>query len=97
MGNDEEEGRERDVRDRIVSLMRATEQARKKPVTDEELRTLKTAAKRLDQMLRAAADADLQILRIAAARLDQLLVHIGAGKDVTTDLKRRPDRQDGRE
>jgi hypothetical protein len=97
MGNDEKEGRERDVRDRIVSLMRASEQARKKPVTDEELQTLKTAAMRLDQMLRAAADADLQTLRVAAARLDGLLRHIGAGKDVTADLKRRPDWQDGHE
>ena len=89
MGDQDKEGREREVRDRIVNLLQATEQARKKQITDEELHQLKTAACRLDQMLRAAADADLEALRTAAARLDQLLAHIGAGKDVTTDLKRR--------
>ena len=79
MGDQDKEGREREVRDRIVNLLQATEQARKKQITDEELHQLKTAACRLDQMLRAAADADLEALRTAAARLDQLLAHIGAG------------------
>lgn len=86
---DKKEDRDREVRDRIVSLIQTSDQARKKPITGEELETLMTAASRLDQMLRAAADADLQALRIAATRLDRLLVDIGAGKDVTTDLKRR--------
>jgi hypothetical protein len=89
MANEDNESREREVRDRIVSLMQATEQARKQQITGEELQTLKTAASRLDQMLRTAADADVHALRIAAARLEQLLVDIGAGKDVATDLKWR--------
>ncbi len=90
--SDEDESREREVRDRIVSLMQASEPAPTKQITGEELEKLKTAAKRLDQILKDAADADLQALRIAAARLDQLLKDIGAGKDVTTDLKGRRDK-----
>jgi hypothetical protein len=93
MGHEDQDDRDREVLRRIVSLMQATEQASKKKLSDEELQTLKTAAGRLDQMLKAAADADLQALRIAAARLDQLLLGIGAGKDVTPELKRRRDQR----
>lgn len=98
MNNENEKGREHDLRQRIVSLIRANEQALKKPITDEEVQRLKAAAARLDQMLKAAADADGQVLRSAAARLDQLLEDIGTGKDVTDDLKRRRNwqkREDG--
>lgn len=91
MNNDDNQGRERDVRERIVSLMQATEQARKQQITGEELQKLRAAASRLDEMLKAAEDADLQALRGAAARLDQLLADIGKGKDVTGDFKRQPD------
>jgi hypothetical protein len=87
MGNEDKESREREVRGRILSVIEATEQAPKKQITGEELRTLKTAANRLDQMLRTAADADVQALRNAAARLDQLLVDISAGKNVKSDVK----------
>jgi hypothetical protein len=80
---------ENHLRQRIVSLIRANEQALKKPITDEEVQKLKAAAARLDQMLKAAVDADGQELRSAATRLDQLLEDIATGKDVTYDLKRR--------
>ena len=91
MTNGDNQGREQDVRDRIASLIRATEQVSKKQVTDEELQKLKTAASRLEEMLRAAADADRQALKSAAARLDKMLAEIGTGKDVAGDLKRRRD------
>jgi hypothetical protein len=51
MNNENEKGREHDLRQRIVSLIRANEQALKKPITDEEVQTLKAAAARLDQLL----------------------------------------------
>jgi hypothetical protein len=89
MNNENEKGREHDLRQRIVSLIRANGQALKKPITDEEVQKLKAAAARLDQMLKAAVDADGQVLRSAAARLDQLLEDIAIGKDFTHDLKRR--------
>lgn len=92
MSNEEHEDREEDARERIASLIQATERSRA-TVTEEELQTLKAAASRLDQMLKDAADADAQVLKSAAARLDQLLANIGTGKDVRADLKRRPDGQ----
>ena len=96
MNNENEKGREDDLRQRVVSLIRANEQAWKKPITDEEAQKLKAAAGRLDQMLKAAAEADGQVLRSAAARLDQLLENIATGKDVAYGLKRRRNWQ-GRE
>jgi len=93
MNNDDNHGRERDIQERIVSLMQAAGQIPKKQITGEELQKLKTAASRLDQMLMSTADADLQALRSGAARLDQLLADIGTGKDPTSDLKRRRDWQ----
>ena len=98
MNNENEKDREHGLQQRIVSLIRANEQALKKPITDEEVQRLKAAAARLDQMLKAAVDADRQVLRSAAARLDQLLEDIGTGKDVTDELKRRRNwqkREDG--
>jgi len=80
---------ERDVRERIASLIRSTERAPATPVSGAELRKLKAAVTRLEEMLKAAVDADLQALKSAAARLDQMLANIGKGKDVTGDLKRR--------
>jgi hypothetical protein len=84
-----ENSRECDVGKRITSLIRSIGQGPNKRFTGEELQTLKTAARRLDQMLKAAADADRQALRKAAARLDQLLVNLRTGKDVGNDFKRR--------
>jgi len=98
MNNENEEVREHNLRQRIVSLIRANGQALKKPITDEEVQKLKAAAARLDQMLKAAADEDMQVLRSAAARLDQMLEDIAAGKDLAYDLKRRRNwqkREDG--
>lgn len=89
MNNDDNHDRERDIRERIASQIRATESAHTARATNEELQTLKAAASRLDQLLKAGVDADAQALKNAAARLDQILASIGTGKDVTGDLKRR--------
>jgi hypothetical protein len=89
VNNENEQGRERDLRERIVTLIRANQQARQKPLTNEELLQLNAAATRLDKMLKAAADEDRQVLKSAAVRLDQLLKDIAAGKDVANHLKRR--------
>jgi len=89
MSHEDNQDREQDVRERIVSLIQATGQARKERLREEELKELKTAASRLDQMLQAAADEDRQTLQSAAARLDQLLADLGSGKDVTHNLKRK--------
>lgn len=83
-----EENEDREVRERIASLIQATECSRA-PVTKAELQKLQAAASRLDQMLKAGADADAQLLKSAAARLDELLAKLGSGKDVKADLKRR--------
>lgn len=81
--------REGDVGKRISSLIQSIGQGPKKQITRAELQTLKTAAGRLTQMLKAAADADRQALRMAAERLDHLLANIRTGKNVGNDLKRR--------
>jgi hypothetical protein len=85
---DNEDSRDCDVGKRISSLIRCIGQGPKKQITAAELQTLKTAAGRLAEMLKAAADADRQALRNAAERLDQLLANIRTGKGVN-DLKRR--------
>jgi hypothetical protein len=84
-----EDNRESDVGKRISTLIRSIGQGPKKHITGAELQTLKNAAGRLTQMLKAAADADRQTLRNAAARLDQLLINMRTGKDVGNGLKRR--------
>ena len=83
------QGPDRDVRERIVKLMQSIGKGPKKQIPAEEMQKLKSAASRLDQMLKAAASADQQALKSAAAKLDQLLSDIRAGKDVTSNLKRR--------
>lgn len=84
---------DRELRERIAGQIRATEHAHAAPITDEELQALKAAASRLDQLLKSGADADAQTLKNAAARLDQILASIGAGRDVTDELKRRREGQ----
>lgn len=84
---------DRELRERIANQVRATESARTAAATEQELAALKAAASRLDQLLKTGADADAQALRNAAARLDQILAGIGAGKDVTGEIKKR---QEGR-
>ena len=89
MSNQENDARDRYLRERIVSLMRANTQALRKPIPGIEVQQLKTAANRLAQMLKAAEDANRRNLETAATRLNQMLIDIRNGKDVTTNLKRR--------
>jgi hypothetical protein len=89
MNSEDNQGPDRVVRDRIASLMQAIGKGPKKQTPAEELQKLKSAAGRLDLMLKAGANADQQALQGAAARLDRLLSDIRAGKDVTSKLKRR--------
>lgn len=91
MNNENNQGR--DVREKIVSLMQSIGQAPGKQIAGEELEKLKTAANRLDQMLKAAAESENEALKIAAVRLDQLLSDIRSGKDISTHLRRRPTAQ----
>ena len=88
MNSDENQAPDDALRQRIASLIRSNEQARKKPISEEELQKLKAAASRLDQKLQDASDADHQSLKGAAERLAQLLADIRDGKDVTRILKR---------
>ena len=88
MNSRDNQGPDRDVRERIVNLMQSIGKGPKKQIPAEELQNLKSAAIRLDLMLKAA-NSDQQALKSAAARLDQLLSDIRAGKDVTSNLKRR--------
>ena len=89
MSDEDNQARERDMREKVASQLRSIGQAPSKPLPREELQKLKTAASRLDQMLKASADADREALRGAAGRLDNLLRDLRRGKDVTPRLKRR--------
>ena len=89
MNNEDNQDRERYLREHIANVVRSIEQTPQKEMADEERQKLKDAVGRLDQMLKAAADGERQSLRDAAARLDQLLVDIRKGKDVTNILKLR--------
>jgi len=93
MNDEDSQGRERDLGERIASLMQSIGQGSEKPISGDELEKLKAAASRLDRMLKDAADADRQALKDAAGRLDQLLANIRKGKDVASQLKRK-DRQE---
>jgi hypothetical protein len=88
MNQEDNQAREHEVRERIARQMRSIGQAPRKPLPDEELQRLKTAASRLDQMLKASDDADHEALRSAAGRLDNLLRDLRDGKDVPSRLKR---------
>ena len=94
MNSRDDQGPERDVRERIVNRLQSIGKGPRKQIPAEELQKLKSAASRLDQMLKAVASADQQAfdqqqLKSAAARLDQLLSDIRAGKDVSSKLKRK--------
>jgi hypothetical protein len=91
MINDDNHSREGKIRERIVSVIRASEQVPGKQIAAEELQKLKTAASRLDQMLKATAEAEVQVLRSASARLDQILENLRCGKDVVSARKRDGD------
>jgi hypothetical protein len=89
MNDEGNQGRERDVGKRIASLIQSISHEPDKRIAAEEMQKLRTAAGRLDQMLKAVAAADQQALRNASVRLDQLLADIRKGKDITNILKRR--------
>ena len=89
MNSGDNQGPDRDVREKIVNRMQSIGKGPQKQIPAEELQKLKSAASRLEQMLKAGANVDQQVLKSAAARLDQLLSDIRAGKDVTSNLKRR--------
>jgi hypothetical protein len=99
MGNDDNQDRDRAVRDRIAHFFQADEEAQRKRATEEELQRLHSAVGRLDQLLTEAAadertqrnratEEEVQELRDAATRLDQLLADI-AGKEGAPGLKVR--------
>ena len=96
MSDNDQQDRERNLRERSLRVMRANNHPPRQ-VTAEEKQELKAAANRLDQILRAASEADEQNMRNAAARLDQLLKDLRQGKDVVTQLKRRRNGQNTRE
>ncbi len=89
MSTDDSQGRERDVREKIIGLMQSIGQAPRKQVPGEELQKLKTAASRLDEMLKASEDANRKALTNAATRLDQLLSDIRKGKDIAESMQQR--------
>ncbi|HTS37688.1 MAG TPA: hypothetical protein VMH04_18580 [Candidatus Solibacter sp.] len=90
MNDENNEGPNPDLRERIARQIRAM-QARRSPMEEEERQKLKSAARRLDQLLEAAANAEAQSLKNAAARLDQFLTDIRKGKDIVGGVKRRKD------
>ena len=103
MGNGDNQNRERNVRERILTFVQADEQARRTRLTEEEAQTLSAAAGRLDQLLKRVAeeeqarskqlkDEDLQALRAAAGRLDRLLTR-ATEKEAVTELKQQPRRK----
>ena len=96
MTDDDNQLPERQLRERIARLMRSVG-APGKQVSEAERQKLKSAAGRLDQLLKSAVTADQQVLKTAAGRLDQLLSDIRTGKDVTQTLKRKGDQQAGDE
>ena len=89
MNDDDNQAREHEVREKIARQMRSIGRAPKKQLPGEELQKLRTAASRLDRMLKASADEDREALRSAVTRLDKLLRDLRHGDDVTTRLKRR--------
>lgn len=96
MTDDDNQLTERELRERIARLMRSVG-APGKQVSKEERQKLKSAAGRLDQLLKSAVTADQQLLKNAAGRLDQLLSDIRTGKDVTQTLKRKRSQRAGEE
>jgi predicted house-cleaning noncanonical NTP pyrophosphatase (MazG superfamily) len=89
MSSDDHQDDARTVGDRIAEVIRANERAPKKTLTDNELRKLKAAAGRLEQLLSDASNAETEELKTAVSKLDQLLRNINAGKDVAPALRLR--------
>ena len=89
MGDENDQNREQEVRERIASLIQANAPARSKEISREELQALHAASGRLDQLLSQAAEAEKENLKTAATRLDQMLKDLARGKDVAKTVKRR--------
>jgi len=89
MSSEEDQYDARTVGERIADVIRANEQVPKKNLAPEDLRKLKTAAGRLEQLLSDAANAETEELRTAVSKLEALLKNIGAGKDVSPTLRLR--------
>lgn len=92
MSSDDHQDDARTVGDRIAEVIRDNEHAPKKTLTVDELRKLKAAAGRLDQLLSDAANAQTEELKTAVSKLDQLLKNLSAGKDVAPALRLRRDK-----
>lgn len=89
MSQEDNQDRERDLRKRIASLIRANERAPRKGISDQEQQELQAAASRLDELLKTGEEAQRQALKDAAVRLDQMLKDMRKGKDITVKLKQR--------
>lgn len=74
---------------RIADVIRANEQASKKHLAPDELKKLKAAAGRLEQLLANAANAETEELKAAAQKLEALLKSIGSGKDLASSIRLR--------
>jgi ElaB/YqjD/DUF883 family membrane-anchored ribosome-binding protein len=96
MGDGDNQVPERQLREKIAQLMQSVGEPGKQ-VSEQERQKLKSAASRLDQLLKSSANTDQQALKNAAGRLDRLLSDIRTGKDVTQTLKRKADRRPGSE
>ena len=102
MPNNDAQDRDRAVRDRIASLMKADIPPRKQ-ITQDEVEELKAASGRLDRMLADAAaeerarqmqrmEEDIAQLRAAAGRLDRLLSAVARNEPVSELKLRRRNR-----
>jgi cell division protein ZapA (FtsZ GTPase activity inhibitor) len=87
MGNDNGQHQAGDVGERIASFIKAEVYAERRPACEDDARTMRAAAGRLDQLLgeikdqardKQVTDEDRKVLRAAAGKLDQLL---GEGGD----------------
>ena len=92
MGN--ENGQNQDILDRIATFIKSEEQVEPKQASEDDARTLRAAAGRLDQLLGEIKDQprdkqvtaeDRKALRAAAVKLDQLLGD--EGRNRTNDTK----------
>ena len=79
----------RTVGERIAEVIRSNEQVPKKNLAPDELRKLKAATGRLEELLSDVANAETDELRTAVSKLETLLKNIGAGKDVAPTLRLR--------
>jgi len=95
MGSDDNQNSERELREKIASLMQSISQSPIQQIPTDQLAKLKTAATRLDHLLKSNADQDQQSLKTAVEKLDQLLSNIRKGKDVSESLKSRRQRNSG--